>query len=220
MYRRKWFQQKIKKLEQVLVWGVVLLVAVLTAVSSKTSGTKLKPTTTGYTVFNVYPETEKAGMEAMGYINQLRQHHGRQRLAFDPRVFTLAMARAKDMWEHKYYDHVNPKTGTCPYTMKGAYGLQNAEFVAENINGYQEYEEGLLTVKNLRPITEPVEAWMGSRGHRFNLLYEGHTAGAVACYKDKCVFLGLNNQRFGEGCHTAKEGKQHWQTAPHQPGEV
>jgi len=68
-------------------------------------------------------------------------------------------------------------------------------------------------------LKEVVDAWLNSRGHRYNLPYQGHTAGEIGCYEDKCVFLGVNHQRFGQGCHTAVEGKQFWQGKSQQPGK-
>ncbi len=171
-------------------------------------------------ILYVYSSQETDGRAALDYVNEIRQRFGRSPLAYDRRAFSLAMMRAWDMRKYRYYDHTNPFNGSCPYTMKTEYGFQPHEFVAENLNGYPDYTEDFFTLTEKRPIREAVDAWMGSRGHRFNLLYEHHTAGAIACYKDKCVFLGVNQRGFGEGCVTAAEGLHHWQTIPLQPGEL
>lgn len=171
-------------------------------------------------VFKVYSSEEKDGRAALDYVNQFRRQYGKHDLVFDSRAFSLAMMRAWDMRKYKYYDHMNPTTGSCPYTMKATYGFRPDEFVAENISGYPDYSEDFFTQTRKSPINEVVDGWMDSRGHRYNLLYDQHTAGAVACYKDKCVFLGVNNQRFGEGCSTAAQGLQHWKAVPLQPGEI
>jgi len=170
--------------------------------------------------FKIYPTSEPEGRAALEYVNQFRRQYGKQPIAFDQRAYTLAVARAWDMRKYKYYDHMNLKTGDCADTMKVLYGFAPSEFVAENINGYLDYSEDFFTIKQMSPIKGVVDAWLNSRGHRYNLLYGKHTAGAIGCYKDKCVFLGVNNQRFGQGCHTAAEGKKSWQGKPQQPGEV
>ena len=61
---------------------------------------------------------------------------------------------------------------------------------------------------------------MTSRGHRYNLLYPSHIGGAIACYRGYCVFLGLNHDRFGEGCNTGEEGMAFWNSVGRQPGEL
>lgn len=55
-----------------------------------------------------------------------------------------------------------------------------------------------------------LSAWMGSKGHRYNLLYPHHTGAAIAGYDGYWVFLGVNQERFGEGKHTAAEGFAYW----------
>lgn len=167
-----------------------------------------------------YPSTEADARATLGYINQLRRKYGKRELVFDSRTYALAKARAMDMRAHNYLDHTNPVTGQCPDRMKTQYGLAPTEYVAENAFGNPEYVEGMLTRIQMKPMSEAVDSWMTSRGHRYNLLSDKHTAGAIACHKNMCVFLGLNHSRFGEGCHTAAEGQQFWKTAPLAPGEV
>jgi len=170
--------------------------------------------------FKIYPSSEQAGRAALEYVNQFRRQYGRQEITFDQRAFSLAVARASDMRKYEYYDHMNLKTGSCADTMKATYGFALNEFVAENISGYLNFSEDIFTQLKMSPIKGVVDSWLNSRGHRYNLLYAEHTAGAVGCYKDKCVFLGVNNQRFGQGCHTAAQGKQSWQAKPRQPDEI
>jgi uncharacterized protein YkwD len=160
-------------------------------------------------------QTVKQERTAFQQVNYLREKQGRNPLVWDDRVYRLAKARVRDMLQHNYYDHTNPKTGDCPDKIKAAHGLQPDEYVAENINGYDANSAQF----RVSP-TQSVQSWNLSRGHRFNLLYANHTAGAIACESSKCVFLGYNRDRFGQGCHTAAEGKAHWATAPMQPNEV
>lgn len=211
MYRRRYQNQNtFKRLwNSGLGIGVVISLYGLSAyVDAKTKA------------FKIYPSSEPESRAALNYVNQSRRQYGKREIAFDPRAFSLAVARAKDMRKDNYYDHMNLKTGDCADTMKAAYGFTPNEFVAENINGYPNFSEELFTHLKMSPIKEVVDSWLNSRGHRYNLLYAEHTAGAIGCYKDKCVFLGVNTQRFGQGCHTAEEGKKSWQGKPLQPGEV
>ena len=95
--------------------------------------------------------------------------------------------------------------------IKQRFGLSLGEYLAENAYG--------MYGANARP-REAIDTWMTSRGHRYNLLYPTHSAGAVACYGGYCVFLGLNRERFGEGCKTGAEGMAFWESAAKQQGEV
>jgi|TARA_Y100000310_G_scaffold42248_1_gene39530 hypothetical protein len=150
-------------------------------------------------------------MESIDYLNQLREENGKKPINFDEIVYNIGMARVKDMYEYEYMDHTNPVTGSCPDNIKTKYGLSSGEYVAENAYGMWGAPASPRAA---------IDSWMTSRGHRYNLLYTGHTAGAVTCYGGYCVFLGLNRDRFGEGCHTGEEGTAFWETVGTQPGEV
>jgi uncharacterized protein YkwD len=167
-----------------------------------------------------YESSEEDSKAAIDYLNKIRKQYGKNEISFDKRVFELAVARAKDMRDYNYLDHTNPITGTCPDNMKSNYGLKLNEYVAENAFGNPQYSEGICTKIEIKPMTDAIDDWMTSRGHRYNLLYDNHIAGAVGCYKNMCSFLGLNYDRFGEGCHTAAEGQEFWKTVNEQPGEV
>ena len=148
--------------------------------------------------------TEEQAINAIHYINKLRVQNEKNPINHDSRVYELALARAKDMYDYNYLDHTNPQTGTCPYNMKTDYGLKSNENVAENAH---------LTTLNGHPsLSNPslngiVDEWMKSTGHRMNLLSYEHISGSVACYGGYCAFLGLNHGNFGEGCYTAAEGQ-------------
>ncbi len=167
-----------------------------------------------------YRNSPKDLQAAFAYVNQLRQEQGRSPLQWDERVYALAEARAIDMNTQGYQDHTNPKTGACPDNMKTQFGLQPSEFIPENISGYPDYKAQIGDRVTWRSPKQAIEGWMGSRGHRYNLLYPEHTAGAIACAQDKCVFLGLNTVGFGQGCTTAAQGRVFWDNAPLQPKEV
>ncbi len=148
--------------------------------------------------------SEEDAIKSIQYINQIRSYDGKNPITHDSRVYQLAMTRAKDMYDYDYIDHTNPFTGSCPDNIKSNFRLRSNEYVAENAH---------LTTVNLNPtfynpnLNEVVDGWMDSTGHRMNLLSYTHVSGSVACYGGYCVFLGLNHAGFGEGCHTASEGK-------------
>jgi uncharacterized protein YkwD len=162
------------------------------------------------------PDTEAESQQALALVNEVRVQYGRAPLAYDSRVFHLAKARLEDMRKYGYQDHTNPDTGSCPDNMKAEFGLNPDEYVAENIVGSHRGDPPgpLLDARTA------IDSWMNSRGHRYNLLYEGHTAGALVCMSDRCEFLGFNSNRMGEGCYYAADTLKYWESAPPQPGEV
>jgi uncharacterized protein YkwD len=153
--------------------------------------------------------------KSIDYINSIRANNGVSAIQFDSRVYNIGMARVNDMDKYGYMDHTNPQTGTCADSIKTQYGLSNSEYVAENAFGFDSGGHYSVGMEN-----QAVNSWITSRGHRYNLLYP-HSAGAVACSSGgHCVFLGLNNDRFGQGCHTGAEGLAYWNSVGKQPGEI
>ena len=137
----------------------------------------------------------ESSKNAIDYINQIRMEKGRNSITFDERAYDLALARVRDTLEYNYFDHTNPFTGSCPDNMKTSYGFSSNEYVAENLSGGT---YGSISA---------IDLWMTSQGHRYNILFTDHKAGAVACEGGNCVFLGVNNNGFGQGCHTGAEGE-------------
>jgi len=169
-------------------------------------------------VFEPEQTTEDESKQAIAYVNEQRSKAGKKSINWDPRVFELALAWTQHQYENEFFDHMDPKTGLCPYTMKSEFGLQKHEFVAENIHGLM-YSNGDFTSYN-DDYQSAVSGWMTSRGHKYNLLYDNHVAGAYACTGGVCSFMGLNYDRFGQGCSSAAEGTAYWDRAGKQPGEV
>ena len=145
--------------------------------------------------------------QAIDYINTIRANNSESPIAFDQRAYNLGLARAKDMYDYGYLDHVNPTTGTCPYSIKSQFGFADNEYVAENALGYETKQEMGLSNGDFH---QNIDSWMGDIGHKMNLLYYGHYGGAYACYGSQCVFEGVNHDQLGLGCHTAAEGKASW----------
>lgn len=160
----------------------------------------------------------KAAFESL---NTIRASYGRITLEWDNRAYELAVYRSKDMATRGYFDHVTPE-GTCASEMKSNFGFSQNENIAENI--WMTYYVGVSI--SGQPRANPNEAvtdWMGSRGHRYNLLYPDHTKGAIGCYVNVCTFYGVNTKYYGFGygpCTTGSQGLAYWETAPQQLGEV
>ena len=144
--------------------------------------------------------TEKTDTESMDYINEIRVGYNLTEIEFDERIYDLAVFKARQMIADEYYEHRNPHTGECIKDIKSQHGFEAHEHLAENLSGYEviNYTQGVSW--NDGSVIEIVDGWMYSEGHRTNLLYPDHSAGAVACELDKCVFLGLNNKGYGSIC--------------------
>lgn len=180
--------------------------------------TEIIPNVDFETIFEVQQTTPEESKKAIDYINELRTQNSKKTIAWDARVFDLALAWTSNMYEGNYLDHTNPVTGVCPFNMKSNYGLKSNEFVADNGHATM-YSGGSIVSYN--PNFKSVnDGWMDSRGHRFNLLYDNHVSGAYACTGGACTFMGLNHDRFGEGCSTAKQGNAFWNNVGRQPGEI
>jgi len=112
---------------------------------------------------------ERAVFEAA---NRARVEAGRDPLAFDPALYQAARAHAEDMLKRGYFGHVGPGGPRLEERLwrAGVYALK----VAENL--YQ-LEGPYLPADFAR---RAVEGWMGSPGHRKNLLDPGFNRMAVA----------------------------------------
>jgi uncharacterized protein YkwD len=165
---------------------------------------------------------KKEAMEALEYVNRLRAENSRDALQWNDDLYDLGMFRAKDMYTRNYFDHVDPD-GKCANSYKSQYSLGQytlAENAGAVYEGYTDYDMHYASYANP---SKQVDGWMESRGHRYNLLYEPHKIGIVACYKGACVFLGGHTQAYGLGagpCATGEEGQAYWDSVGKQPGEV
>lgn len=165
-------------------------------------------------------ENKQDSIEAFEYINDLRKGYGRNNLNWDENLYLLAVSRAKDMYDRNYYDHITPE-GKCVKDFKSLFDV-NYWNVAENIGGMMYYLHTREPIEGTSP-KDVVDGWMNSRGHRYNLLYPFHKAGAIGCYKYICTFLGGNENKYGLGagpCTTGAKGLTFWKTAPKQDFEI
>jgi len=144
------------------------------------------------------------------YINQIREENGVKKIQWDDKIYELAKWKAEDMTKKGYFDHVD-SSGKCVGSYAKNFGLgYPSNSFADNIFGYSS-----PTWFNQ---DEAVESWMDSRGHRYNLLYSGHTRGAIACDSKNCVFIGQGGS--GWVCDTGENGLAFWNSVGKQPGEI
>ncbi|NDF36045.1 MAG: CAP domain-containing protein, partial [Nitrosopumilaceae archaeon] len=140
---------------------------------------------------------------AIDSINKVRLDNGKNPISHDSRAYDLALARAKDMYKYDYLDHKNPHTGTCSNNLKSEFGFDQKEGLVENAAIYN-VQQDLAGP----PVTDIIDAWMKSTGHKYNLLYYDHKSGGFACYGRYCVFLGVSDGGYtgstSTECHTAK----------------
>ena len=88
-------------------------------------------------------------------VNQERVNAGLAPLKVDFRLVSVGQAKADDMKNNNYFDHISPTYGT-PWAMMAAVGL-NPKWAGENIA----YNSSVAAV---------MRAWMQSPGHRANIL--------------------------------------------------
>jgi uncharacterized protein YkwD len=143
------------------------------------------------------------------HINQLREENNVKKIVWDDKLYDLAKWKAEDMTDKGYFDHVDP-SGKCVGNYAKNFGLSySANSMADNLFGYDS--------PTIFDQDEAVDSWMGSRGHRYNLLYSGHRKGAIACDSKNCVFIGQGGS--GWVCDTGEAGLAFWNSAGEQSGE-
>ncbi|MEO0344437.1 MAG: CAP domain-containing protein [Pseudomonadota bacterium] len=101
--------------------------------------------------------TTDAEDQAVASINQARSDQGQSSLTTDPRLIRAAQAHAQDMVSQGYFSHTgaNGSTVRSRVTAQGFRGC----FWAENISNGR------------ASASEVVNSWMGSPGHRANILH-------------------------------------------------
>lgn len=137
--------------------------------------------------------------------NQHRQQAGLPALAANSALNQAAAAKLQDMLAGQYFDHVG-RDGRGPADWVEGAGYQYLR-VGEN-----------LALGNFASEAELVEAWMGSPGHRANILAANFTEIGVAVgqglFEGKQTWLAV--QEFGlpaATCPTPEDGRQEQFTA-------
>lgn len=94
-------------------------------------------------------------------VNGERQKNGLQALAIDPELSKVARIKSLDMRDNNYFSHQSPTYGS-PFDMLKQFGI-SYRTAGENIAAGQKTPEDVVT------------AWMGSPGHRANILNSNFT---------------------------------------------
>ncbi len=81
-------------------------------------------------IFYVQPEQKNESKDAFNYLNQLRKQNNRRTIEWDDKIYELAIARSKDMYEKNYFDHTTPE-GKCVKDFQSAYGTHSGYFISD-----------------------------------------------------------------------------------------
>lgn len=148
--------------------------------------------------------SKEESKKAFDYINQLRKENGVPEIPWDDKIYELGLYKVKDMSKRNYFDHIDPD-GNCIGSYASDFGMNYpADSFAENLFG------GGTAM-------DAVNTWMGSRGHRYNLLFDGHVRGVIACDSGNCAFIGQGGSNWV--CDTGENGLAYWDSVGRQPGE-
>ncbi|WP_254531565.1 CAP domain-containing protein [Natrinema gelatinilyticum] len=124
-------------------------------------------------------------------VNAVRAREGLDRIAFDEQVAQVARGHSRDMAENDFFSHVTPDGETVRDRFEDA-GLV-CKSMAENI---------LYRPATADPVTAAkacVESWMGSSGHRRNILDERWDSEGLGVVVDEAGRL-YATQNFDLGC--------------------
>ncbi|MCM3631002.1 CAP domain-containing protein [Paenibacillus glycanilyticus] len=125
--------------------------------TSTTKKTAAKKTADNNTKTDLlYPLQETFEDEVFALVNQEREAAGLLPLARLEVLFEAAEAKAQDMRDNNYFDHISPTYGT-PGQMLTQFGVAWTAY-GENIAAGQRTPAAVM------------EAWMNSPGHRANIL--------------------------------------------------
>ncbi len=108
---------------------------------------------------------------AVGFLNEARAEAGLSPVQCDARLLAAARAHSEDMATRNFFDHVNPD-GEQPWDRLNRIGATGWTAVGENI------------AEGQRSAAEVHAAWMGSVGHRANILRPDFTHAGVGVYQD------------------------------------
>jgi uncharacterized protein YkwD len=103
------------------------------------------------------PKSSATVEEVSRLVNVERQKLGVASLTLDPRMNAAAQAKADDMRNEGYYDHVNPKTGKHGYSLVYEYTGTLCRHASENLTGAISSQEA-------------VDKWLVSKPHHDAML--------------------------------------------------
>ncbi len=141
-------------------------------------------------------------MEVHRLVNEQRTSHGLSALSWDSKLSDIARSHSQDMLNNNFFDHTNlrgedptARADKVGYSCYKDYGSYYTMGIAENIGGAPFGDvSGCGYVGSEQSVAKClVEGWMGSLGHRENILtasYDSEGIG-VACDSSEC--LGTQN---------------------------
>lgn len=104
-------------------------------------------------------------------VNQERVKAGVAPLVINNKLSKMAQIKAEDIFEHDYWDHTSPIYGS-PSEMAKAFGITD-KGCGENLCWFADTPE------------EAVTSWMGSEGHKANILNPKYTQIGLGVYSSK-----------------------------------
>ncbi|PZD75294.1 hypothetical protein C1752_00401 [Acaryochloris thomasi RCC1774] len=110
-------------------------------------------------------------------INQHRQRHGLSPLRVNEQLTQAARAYSKQMADYNFYSHTGVR-GDTPRQRVEAQGV-SAQLVGENL--FQFPQRG-------NPVTVAVQGWMGSAGHRRNILMSQMAETGIGIWKQNGTY--------------------------------
>ncbi|MBG9790125.1 CAP domain-containing protein [Brevibacillus laterosporus] len=127
---------------------------------------------------NVSSEASAMVNEVVDIVNQERAKAGLKPLSMDKELSKMATDKAKDMAQNNYFDHDSPTFGS-PFDMMKQYDI-SFRTAGENI------------AEGQRSAEEVMKDWMGSDGHRRNIMDSSFTKIGVGYYNGYWVqeFIG------------------------------
>ncbi|WNR42071.1 CAP domain-containing protein [Paenibacillus roseipurpureus] len=136
-------------------------------IPSKTAGTGTGSNTV------TTPSQSTFASQVVTLVNQERAKAGLKALTVNSALTTMALDKAKDMYNNGYFDHTSPTYGS-PFDMMNRYEISYS-YAGENIAKGQQTPAAVMT------------AWMNSAGHRQNILSPNYTQIGVAYYNGEWV---------------------------------
>ncbi|MCY9510386.1 CAP domain-containing protein [Paenibacillus larvae] len=123
-------------------------------------------------------EDNSFASQVVNLVNKERAKEGLKPLTTDAKLTTVALDKAKDMYNNHYFDHNSPTYGS-PFDMMKQYGVRYS-YAGENI------------AKGQRTPQEVMKSWMNSSGHRKNIMSANFTKIGVGYYNGEWVqeFIG------------------------------
>lgn len=108
--------------------------------------------------------------EVLQLVNKERAKVGAKALVLDETLNKVALVKAKDMADNRYFSHDSPTYGS-PFEMMRSFGVTQYRTAGENIAAGQRSPEAVM------------ESWMNSSGHRANILNTSYNRLGVGYYE-------------------------------------